>query len=79
MHLLKQGAKPSAPRKERKKFAAAAFIPPQEEERKSPREQPVEEAAGEEVWVDEMEEVEYQDAASQAKHSKRNKSKAQPK
>ena len=52
--MLKQGAKPSKPRKERKKFEAAAFIPPQEEENKEPIAQPVEEEAGEEQWEDEM-------------------------
>ena len=77
--MLKQGAKPSKPRKERKKFEAAAFIAPVEEERKEEEVQPVVEEAEEEEWEDDMPGVEHQDAAAQARYSKRNKSKAQPK
>ena len=82
MHLLKQGAKPVKPRKERKTFAAAEFVPPQEEEeeKKKPEEEEVIPPANdEEEWVDDGMEVVYQDAEKQARHSKRNKSKPQPK
>ena len=86
MHLLKQGAKPSKPRKERKKYEAAAFIAPveeekkeEEEEKKEEEEQPAEEAEEEGEWEDEMPGVVHQDPAAQARYSKRNKSKAQPK
>ena len=79
MHLLKQGAKPSKPRKERKKFAAAEFIPPEQEEEKVEEVKLEEEAEEEGEWEDEMPGVVHQDAAAQARYSKRNKSKAQPK
>jgi hypothetical protein len=66
LHLLKQGAKPTVPRKERKKFAAAAFVPAQasgqaeEEEKKEPE-------------PGEMEGVFYQDPAGEGRQTKRNR------
>ena len=71
MHLLKQGAKPSAPRRERKTFAAAAFEPPipapQAEEEEKKEEEP-----------DGMGGVIYTDPEVQARKSKRNKGQAPP-
>ena len=72
MHLLKQGAKPSKPRKERKKFAIPEFFEPQEEEEEKKEEEPEERPDG-------MDGVFYNDPEVQARQSKRNKGRAPPK
>ena len=79
MHLLKQGAKPSKPRKERKTFAAATFIPPQEyEEEKKEEEEEKKEEEGE-ASDKEMAESSFADVTHTLRHSKRNRGQAPPK